>query len=100
MQDPARRAMVSKTHTGKIISQQHREAITKKRKGVKHGPMAESTKQKLRELDKTYSTGDNSWWAKLEHKPTVSCLICRREVKFNILGKHQWGSLCKKNSKS
>ena len=32
--------------------------------------------------------------------PTVSCLICRREVKFNILGKHQWGSLCKKNSKS
>jgi len=69
-------------------------------KGRKLGPMKESAKQKLREIDRSWSIGKNSWWAKLEHKPTVSCLKCRREVGFNILGKHQWGSRCKEASKA
>jgi len=64
-------------------------------KGRKHGPMKESAKQKLREIDRVWSKGKNSWWAKLDHKPMVSCLKCHREITFNLLGKHQWGSRCK-----
>ena len=99
-EDPAQRAMVSKAQKGKTISQEHRDAISKKNTGIKRGPQSEAHKQKLRERDNYWTKGENSWWAKLEHKPTVSCLKCRREVGFNILGKHQWGSRCKATSKA
>lgn len=68
-------------------------------KGIKKGPITDIARQKLKNNPHQWAKGKNSWWSKLDHKPTVSCLKCRRVVGFNILGKHQWGSRCKIDQK-
>jgi group I intron endonuclease len=82
-------------HTGKIISEQHKEAL-RARKGIKKGPMSEEHKQKLRK-PKTNTAKENMSKAWL-YKKDITCPHCMKISKHAANMKRWHFDNCKQKS--